>query len=243
MKTTLNSILQLSLLFLGLWSYPVQITDCIQANNPSSLILSCQSNDAIIVDNAIKDLQRIPLSDFNSANKEAVAKLLKKNSKHLDRIIKLAGFLQLEAELLNIDKDIVKDKHLKQALNLALVRAGNIEKTDLMLQNIKKMPLDDHFSYEVVPSIVYARQKILIDQLLSRILEPGTQCNPPDLDTNGNVSCAYSIIEQIAPYIDNFPVSLDRYGIKTDNYPRMLADVRLWIDKNKESYTISFEKY
>lgn len=237
MKTTLNTILRLSLLFIGLWSIPMQSGD------PSPWIRVCQTDDSIAVDQAIKDLQRIPFSDFNPEHKKAVSQLLKSDTKHLDRIIKLAGFLQLDDDLLTIDEAITKDKHMKQAWNLALVRAGNTKKTEVLLGNISKMPLDDHFTYEVVPSVVYARQKELMNHLIARILEPGTTCNPPDLDTNGQVSCAYSIIEQIAPYINEFPVALDRYGIKTDDYPSMLEEVRAWIGNNTESYTINFEKY
>jgi len=195
------------------------------------------------VDRAIKDLERTPFSSFDNSHKESIAKLFRKEAKHLDRIIKIAGFLQMEAELMAIDSNLLKIKEHKQAWNLALVRTGNKEKKEILLRNIQKMTLDDHFTYEVVPTLVYVRQKEIMDHLLDGIMEPGNTCNPPDLDTRGSVSCAYNIIEQIAPYIKNFPTKVDRYGIQTDDFPAMLSEVRSWFTANKDIYVLDGERY
>lgn len=208
-----------------------------------NLLDQCASSDAIVVYNAISALKKYKLKEFDDTAKQKMRVLLKKETKHLSKFVKLVGFVGMEEDLRAFAQKDKYSKSLRQALNLSLARAGNKEKIASLLRGIKKLKTDDSFSYDAVPSLVYVRQKKIMDKLLDRIMEKGTPCSPPDMETNGKVSCAYSIIEQIAPYIVDFPVTMDKYGIVADDYPAMLQDVRKWIKRNKKNYTIINNMY
>lgn len=216
------------------------------------LLESCYNATQQEVYSNLKSIEKYPYSIFDGQAKRKVKQIISQSPPYLNRWIKLAGFLQMENELLAIAKDdhpsgiaerLNQSKSLKTSYNLALVRAGNKAKLKTLMKNVKKLDLNDNFVYEAVPQLIYARQKPIFDYLLEMIKDKRQNCTPADAETRGNISCAYRIIEEVAPYISDFPFEATSYGIKTDDYPLMLKQTRAWIRKNKNSYVLDKENY
>ena len=208
-----------------------------------SLIQKIGADDAILVYNSIQALKEYPLSEFSDAHRDALSSQLLEETPHLNKLVELCGFLLMKEELRAFAQNKNLPKRIKEKVNYALVRAGDEEKLQQMLRNLKKHTLTDDFSYNLVPMLAYTRQKEVFDYLLELIMKEGKSCNHPDADTPGKFSCAYPIIISIAPYISDFPAEVGEYGLETDNPDQMLADVRQWILSSKKSYQLDTEKY
>jgi hypothetical protein len=94
--------------------------------------------------------------------------------------------------------------------------------------------------YDIGPELVYTRNKIVFDFLLEAILRDTKDCTSANNDDTTPMTCAYRLIEQVAPYIINFPAKLDEVGeLKTKDYPALLTEVRSWINANKNTYQLN----
>lgn len=214
------------------------------AQSPTQLLTECQSLNSQTISRNVKKLQRFNLSEFDNVAKQKLASLLQANPPHQDQLIKLAGFLEMQTELQNILSQETISKKNKEALKLALVRIGDEVKLQNLMKNIKKIPIGDDFIYQIVPVLIYVRQKAATDYLMEIILQDSEDCTPADAETSGTVNCAYRIIEALAPVVIDFPVEVDDFGdIVTKDYEASLKKVRKWIRKNKASYELNKEIY
>ena len=125
------------------------------------------------------------------------------------------------------------------AMRLALARMGEPDMTDYCLARLKKVKVNDDVVYEFIPDLIYTRQKPIFDHLLTLIESDEKNCSSSNPDSDEKIICAYRIIEQIAPYIENFPAKVDVSGeLQTNDYAKLLVEVRTWITQNRESYKI-----
>ncbi len=214
------------------------------AQTPTQLLTECQSLNALTISQNLKKLQKFPLSDFDQTTKNKVATLLQKNPPHLNRLYKLAGFLDMNKELSNFNPSEIKSKKDKQALKLAMVRSGDYGKLLNLLENVKEIPINDEFVFEIVPILIYTRQKQCTDYLMELVMSDDLNCTPADAETPGEITCAYRIMEALAPVVLDFPYEVDYFGdLITDDYPKALANVRAWIRANKSNYQLNTTIY
>ncbi len=239
MKTSYHTYLFILCIFIA-------IGDCIGQTKatPSQLLQDCQSLDALTISRNIQKLQQFPKSAFDNNARQQIKKLLQDNPPHQDKLIKLAGFLNMNEALFGLLSQEKISKKDKRSIKLALVRTGDEAKLLNLMKNVKKIPIGDEFNYEVLPILIYVRQKMVTDYLLDIVLSDEKKCTPADAETAGNINCAYRIIEGLAPIINNFPYTVDDYGdLETDDYNKVLPKVRKWIMKNKANYTLNTEIY
>ena len=215
----------------------------IPLNSIDTLIQKIGADDAILVYNSIQELKKYPLSEFNDAHREALESQLLEETPHLNKLVELCGFLLMKEELRAFAQSKTLPTRIKEKVNYALVRAGDEEKLQQMLRNLKKHELTDDFAYNLSPMLAYTRQKEVFDYLLDLIMKEGKPCNHPDADTPGKFSCAYPIIMSVAPYITDFPAEVDQYGLKTENPEQTLEEVRRWILSSNKNYQLVTEKY
>jgi hypothetical protein len=215
----------------------------IPVNSIDSHISKLNSPNAIEVYKTIEQLKSYNYFEFTTEHKSKLQAFLLEDTPHVDKLTELCGFLKMEEELRAFAQNKRISKQVKETINYALIRAGDDSKLKLMLKNLKKLEMSDDYANNLVPVLVYTRRKEVFNHLLSQIQEKGKPCNHPDLDTPGKFSCAYPIIERIAPYIKDFPVEVNQFGIVSSNPDKMLVEVRQWIVENKDSYELITEKY
>jgi len=75
----------------------------------------------------------------------------------------------------------------------------------------------------------------MIEVLMSDL----ANCESADNDNPTAILCGYRVMEQLAPAIKNYPLTLDASGdVKTNDYKKSLALVRKWFQENKDIYII-----
>jgi hypothetical protein len=125
------------------------------------------------------------------------------------------------------------------SMRIAMARMGEADMIDYCLQKIKNTKFDNNVLYELVPDMIYTRQKPMFDYLLQIIESDDKNCGSGNPDSDVKMVCGFSIIEMIAPYIENFPVKVRASGdIDARDYEKALLDVRNWIKQNRDTYGI-----
>ncbi len=210
----------------------------------SLYISELKSEKSIIVAKAIKKLKRFTFSEYDSKSKEKIALLLKPQQYHFKGVIELAGFLKLQDSLNAVTQEELKTQSLIQAHGFAQIRAGNTEKLNTLMVNVRKLDVNDEFIYNVAPKLIYTRNKTCVDYLLEIIMSNELNCTSSDPESNQPIICAYRLIELLAPAIYYFPFTTSRSGsLEVDDYEVALIEMRKWILENKETYSLDMETY
>ncbi|MEL6988470.1 MAG: hypothetical protein AAGK97_11660 [Bacteroidota bacterium] len=201
-----------------------------------------KEKDSGLIGRYFNSLKKFERKDFSRKAKSGLINMIDKKTPHLKTLFMLIGFLDLKEGEAAMNAVETKSKSIVQARNLALVRMGNKEKLEQMINNISKMALNDDFIYNIMPMLVYVRKKQSFDLLIDRLQNESKNCTPADAETDGQVTCGYRLMEGIAPYINDFPLELDISGdIVTRNYQKALASARKWTSKNKKKYSLNEE--
>jgi hypothetical protein len=206
-------------------------------------ISNLASDDPKEVYSYINKLKSFSYDKFSATNKAELNRTLNQDTPHVDCIIELCGFLQMEEELKAYAQNNKLSKRMKQTLNLALVRAGDQDKLQNLLKNLKEIDVSDDYAYNLVPKLVYTTQKPVFDYLLNQIMEENIVCKHPDMETSGTFDCANPMIEAIAPYIEDFPFDVNQFGIVSKNPSEILPITRKWINDNMDKYSINKNTY
>jgi len=192
----------------------------------------------------VRKLTRYPVQEFDRAAREKVGILLNPEQVHLREWVLLAGFLNMESHLKQLLTAEALPKTLQQTVRFALVRCGDEAQLQKMMQKVRTIPFNNDFTDQLVPLLVYTRQKAVTDYLLALIQKDERGCTPADAETPGAINCAYRIMEYLAPVIRDFPLKLDVSGdLAVENYPEALALVRAWIVEQKETYVLEDTTY
>jgi len=219
--------------------------DDLENSRTISLYISeLYSDNSQVVSRAIKKLKRYTLSEYSNKNRTEVGTLLKPEQYHLKGVLELAGFLQLQDSLDAVTVEELRTQSLKQAHGFAQIRAGNDDRLNILMKNVREMKLDDDFVYNVAPKLIYTRNKKCVDYLLELIMSDELNCTAADPESDDPLICAYRLMELLAPAIYYFPFTLNRSGsLKVDDYETALIEMRNWIRENKDSYSLDMESY
>ena len=121
------------------------------------------------------------------------------------------------------------------AAQLALARLGDREALATVLARAKRYPVNDDVVYELLPDLVYTRQKEAIDYLVSIVHSDEKNCQSADPEAEQSILCGYRVLELLAPVIRDFPLALDESGdLAVSDYPKALADARSWLKKHAD---------
>ncbi len=192
----------------------------------------------------VRKLTRYPVQEFDQSAQKKIGDLLNPGQAHLREWVLLAGFLGLESHLKKLLTAEALPKTLQQTIRFALVRCGDEQQLQKMMQKIRTIPVNDDFADQLVPLLVYTRQKVVTDYLLELIQKDDRICTPADAETPGTINCAYRIMEYLAPVIRDFPLKLGGSGdLTVDNYPVALELVRAWILERKGAYVLEDTTY
>ncbi|MEM9835699.1 MAG: hypothetical protein AAF828_04315 [Bacteroidota bacterium] len=212
---------------------------------PSILLSKIAGSSAVDQYNIASQLRKFPPEAFTDVDRSNLGELLFSDQvQHLDRYFLLTGYLKMQETLRSINKDVLTSEKLKRSYNLALIRAGDTQKGDLLLGKIRTMDYDDDFVYDVVPLLIYTHNRNIYDFLIELTLRPNTNCLPPDPHREGAIDCGYRMMEYLAPVLVDFPIELDAGGdLKTNNYRSALTEVREWLRRHRNNYQIVTNRY
>jgi len=197
-----------------------------------------------IVGTVMDYLKEFHSNKFTQQAKDTISILVNRGTPHYKKIIKIAGFLNLEnTKHLFRRKLQMRDYNSsgeRWAILLALSRMGDQDAIDFCLKIAKKMETGDDFVYEIAPGFVYTREKKLIDYLISLLYSNEKNCYSSNPESNKKIHCGYRIMEYLAPITKDFPLQADIAGeIKTDDYKKALEITRKWFDTHKKDYKLN----
>jgi hypothetical protein len=164
---------------------------------------------------------------------------------HLDRLIKIAGFLDMKYLIPDIRPFAQpgNTRQIRWAALLSLSRMGDLIAMEELLKRVRKVRLNDDVVYTVFPDLIYTRQRAAINFLVETLHSETKNCTSADVEREVRVVCGFRIMEQLAPVIEGYPLKLDASGdINADDYPLALKTVRRWFDEHP-TYTIIDAKY
>lgn len=189
------------------------------------------------LDVIISQLGNFITNDFSTTSRDSLASLFRRSPPYQGELIRLIGSLQL-TELTNDLKVVVGNSAIKQGVRwaalIALARMGDQESIQSMMKRVQRLPVNDDVVYEVFPDLVYTRQKQAIDYLIVELKSDEKKCYTADAEDETPITCAYRIMEMLAPVIDKYPLQIDASGdIQTKDYKKSLTTVRAWFEKNK----------
>jgi hypothetical protein len=211
------------------------------------LITGCNDKDAGIVGSNLKNLATFKPAVFDSEMKYMLSEMAKKPHSHYQMLIKICGWLEIKDLGYNF-RQMLTDKKINSrdrwAMRIAMARMGEADMIDYCLQKIKTTKVNDDVIYDLVPDMIYTRQKPMFDYLLQIIESDEKNCGSANPDSDVKMVCGFHIIELISPYIENFPAKVRASGdLDTRDYDKTLLDVRNWIKQNRETYVIIKEGF
>jgi hypothetical protein len=217
----------------------------VQRTAIDATVRALKEKDTGVVGNAIDALTGFNKNNFSVSAKDSIATLIKPGTPHLDKLLKLAGFLDLKSTIAQIRDIIISPApvNAKWAARLALARMGDEEAIQWIVNKLNSANVNDDFVYDAVPDLVYTRQSRIFEFLEGIINSDEQNCHTADPDSEKKILCGYRVMEQIAPAIANFPVKITESGdVDVSEYATALQRVRTWFASNN-SYQFNLETY
>ena len=183
----------------------------------------------------VRQLQAYSLLCWDMQTRAMLEDILQSRPAHWREWALLAGSLQMERPLREVLGRCAPGDNRIEALRLALVRCGDEELLRRLMQVVREKPLDDEFVYRYAPILVYTRQDTAVRYLLELIGLHDRNCSDAAMESPNELSCAYRLMELLAPVIIDFPIAWDSLTeeLDTPDYEQALATVRHWISKQR----------
>jgi hypothetical protein len=188
----------------------------------------------------VKQLQNYSLLCWDMHTRAMLADILHKQPAHWREWVLLAGSLQMEQPLREILAQCTPGGRRAESVQLALVRCGDKRLLGQMIRAISEKPLNDEFVYRYAPLLVYVRQDTAVQYLLKLISLHERSCSDAAMENTNKLSCAYRLMELLAPVIADFPIPWDPLTeeLATPDYEQALAVVRQWISTHRGQYRL-----
>ena len=209
------------------------------------MLLNMVDRDPEVTGTALSLLTNYCPRDFTLQARDTIRLLVLRHTASLNPLLKISGFLKLNNLEAPIRKYTLRGNAFatRWAALLSLARMGYQDAISDVLIRIDKIPLNDQTVYSIMPDLIYTRQPDIIRFILRLIQSDENGCFTADAEREVPIPCAYRIIEQLAPVIDEFPVEVDHTGdLTTNDYPAALAVVRDWF-KDNSTFKIRNHQY
>lgn len=191
-------------------------------------------------------LNEFKASDYSFDAKAQLLEHLSASPLPDKNLVLIAGYLG-GADAVAVIRQVASGQsaqELKLSCWFALARSGDTQSINRLYSMISKNKMNDELVYYLVPGLLYTRQKALYDAVIEAVYSDEKNCTTPNPDEERPVICAYRLIEQLSPYIKDYPYPLNAAGdLNTNNYKKALSDIRSWLTTNKDSYQIIDESY
>lgn len=192
----------------------------------------------------LKQSKKFPKPAFTPPTQFQLTSYLQLDPMYLNEWILLVGFATQEE---NVIRQLLQEKPTKrvqQACRLALTRMGVKHYRDSFLKNIKKIPVNDEFIYNIAPLAIYTHQPAIIDYLVQILITDQGNCQAADAEIAGKISCGYRLAEELSAVILDFPIPITENGDwEVTDYPNALAKARSWLKKNRRKIELNTSIY
>ncbi|MDA3953311.1 MAG: hypothetical protein PF485_06670 [Bacteroidales bacterium] len=182
-------------------------------------------------------------SDFNEEAKDSLKWVLREQKSYLDKIIRIVAFVglsdQIEYLKNNLQNGIYSSNKVVWAVHLAMARLGVQEEIDFCVELVKKQKLNDDVVYELLPDLVYIRDKKAINYLVEILNDETKNCYSANPENPKQIVCGYRVMEYLAPIIKDFPLEYDDTGdLLVEDYEQALIITRNWFKENSDNYSL-----
>lgn len=180
-------------------------------------------------------------TDFSPQAQQNISANLQQGTPKLGELIKVAGYLNLSDQQAQLESLAASLKKVgdKWACWLALSRMDNNIYTSRVCETVRRQGVNDDVVYELVPDLVYTRQKEAFDVALAILFDDKKKCISSTPDSPRPIQCGYRVMEYLAPIIQDFPYAVKTSGdLDTQNYEEALTEIRKWFLEQGDSYEI-----
>lgn len=185
---------------------------------------------------------------FSPDSHQLIEQVIRQRNAAFAELVLIAGYLELKniaplfVELLKTSATELTTEE-KWNVHLAMARMGDPLFINYCVRKVKKFGVNDDVVYELLSGLIYIRQPESFAYLQALIFDDEKSCTVADMESEGNITCAYRILEMVTPYIQNFPLQLAAGGdIEGQNYPVALQTARDWF-LSHQTYTLKREVY
>lgn len=200
------------------------------------LVQGGEDKDAGNVGTVFQYLSEFHANDFTNKAKEKLKTTYQRHGPHFSSLLRLLGAIQLTELKESIRTYTLSGNQADErwAAIVALARMGDADATEEMMRRATKLPVNDDVVYEVFPDLIYSRQRVGIEYLVKVLDDDAKNCISSGEDEHP-IACGYRIMEQLAPIIEGYPLTIDASGdIHTDDYKQALATVRDWFHQHQD---------
>lgn len=209
------------------------------------LVLGCKDEDTGNAGLALDYLTTFRKDDFTASARDGIRNLVRNKTAHFDKVLKLAGFLEL-TDLKETIRPYTKSGNaqaIRWAALVTLSRMNDTEAIGEVMRRVRKLPVNDDIVYKIFPDLVYTRHAEAIRYMVEVMQRDDKSCMTADAEREEPIPCGYRIMEQLAPVIKDYPLELDESGdVKAKDYTAALQKVRDWFIKHKD-YTIVRDRF
>jgi hypothetical protein len=199
----------------------------------------CKDKEASLRKNIAGQLENFKKEDFNETSKQKLVELLKLETNYFTHTIKLIGFLDMKEQIQTLKSLLVanqiNDKTLQWDIRLTLARLGDEEQITYCVDFIRSTGLNDKVIYNLFPDLAYMHAKEAVDYMIEVLNRDSKDCFSPNPDNPVKITCAYRVMEYLAPIIIDFPLATDKNGeLDVDNYQEALQVCRRWFQQHAD---------
>ena len=200
------------------------------------------------VGDIISWLTEFSADDFSKQAKDTLLNSMKHGRYHKSKIIKLLAFVGLTDQIPYLRKQLNTGNYtqteIKWAAHLALARMGEENDINYCLNKVKQQGVNDDVIYELIPDLIYTKQRQTIDYVVELLHNEEENCTSGNPEYGGSIMCAYRIMELLAPVIKDFPLKTDSDDeLLVDDYEEALTDLRKWFIVHANDYQINTDRY
>lgn len=182
-------------------------------------------------------------SDFNQQARTTLSALVINSKSNISELTKLAGKVKLVEVISAFEQRLTVTKNSIELwqLHCSLARIGDVSQKKYCLNRVKQLGLNDQVIQDLIPDVLFTQNADAVFYLLDAISVDNMNCSSFNPDRSEKVNCAYRLIELVAPYISDFPVSVGESGdLNVANYDIALMQVRDWIKIHRTSCQVVF---
>jgi hypothetical protein len=208
-----------------------------------NLIKGLNDSDAGNIGMLLGYITAFAYGDFNEKARVEIKSALHKEMPYYNKLLLLAGFLQMTDEIPYIREQIFTNEKIarrdKMAGYFALARLGDEATIETLVSRASRLPLNSDAIYDVYPDLIYTRRPEIYKIMIDGLFNDTPSCESADPHSSNKILCGYRIMEYLAPVIKDFPVKTNESGdIDTQDYNQALLTVRKWFEDKQFTYDI-----
>jgi hypothetical protein len=207
------------------------------------LIEGLSDRQVIIRNDCVDYLTQCSRQDFTPRAQEEFSKRFNSGSWFSKDLILLAGFIG-DASCRSTLEGLAYSpssgqRRLQWHAGLSLSRMGDNNAMNWCLSQIDRIGINDDVTYELLPGLIYTRQRRMFEYLVTALNSDEQLCSSSNPDSDASILCGYRVMEYLAPVVKGYPLKqLPSGDIDTKDYHKALLSARDWFAKRKGEYEI-----